>query len=109
MNIMDCPATAGQILNIFNPGGGPTLPSLVFVLRERFFLSWHSQLFPCSSCFLSPTQFLAASFPLPRHDNQRSGSRCDDGAMNGDETGVDCGGSCPACCGPSFPFQWIDT
>ena len=27
---------------------------------------------------------------------------CDDGLMNGDETGVDCGGSCPACDEPSY-------
>lgn len=43
------------------------------------------------------------------------GSTCNDGIQNGDETGVDCGGSCPACpvtyCGSegtSQSFEWID-
>ncbi len=28
---------------------------------------------------------------------------CSDGSQNGNETGVDCGGSCPACAGPPAP------
>jgi hypothetical protein len=30
-------------------------------------------------------------------------SGCDDGIRNGDETGVDCGGSCPKACSPGTP------
>lgn len=31
---------------------------------------------------------------------------CSDGAQNGDETGVDCGGSCPACSSPARKTMW---
>ena len=34
---------------------------------------------------------------------------CDDGQQNGDESHVDCGGSCPACadCGPPNRLHWV--
>ena len=35
----------------------------------------------------------------PPLDGGAAGASCDDGMMNGDETDIDCGGSCPSACG----------
>jgi len=36
-------------------------------------------------------------------------SNCSDGVQNGDETGVDCGGSCNPCCGTELTFDDFET
>lgn len=47
-------------------------------------------------------------FPVNIRDlSANCGSRCDDGIQNGDETGIDCGGSCRDCSVPPFVSQCL--
>ena len=54
-------------------------------------------LFLCGACYESEQQAQSAGCNETCNDAQPS---CTDGIQNGDETGVDCGGSCPDSCSP---------
>ncbi len=83
----ECPQNLGEITIAAGNGGGTDCSG---GCPDGF------TFFACGRCWVDEAQ--AQSAGCTETCDNPGGPTCDDGIQNGDETGIDCGGSCPNAC-----------